>query len=159
MKRVDPLHFHNDAKVKRSTVLQALARMVGETIEIASGLDEHMEADLVLQAGPASRIVRQVLGEIPWWVGFDGITCIGPREPREISEPHELLSFDPREKAAVLAADDGATLVPATQGGSARRRQVDQSEAAVEVPRPSAAASSLSRLAQPVSASRSTRIV
>lgn len=110
MKRVDPMHFHNDAKVKRSTVLQALARMVGETIEIAPGLDERMEADFVLQAGPASRIVRQVLGEIPWWVGFDGITRIGPREPREISEPYELLSFDPREKTAVLAADDPAAI-------------------------------------------------
>ncbi|AKT38250.1 hypothetical protein [Chondromyces crocatus] len=110
MKHVGPLHFHNDAKVKRSTVLLAVARAAGETIDIRTDLEDRMVADFVLQTGPASRILRQLLGTTPWWVRFDGVTQVGPREPREVTEPYDLLNFDPRGKIATLAADDPSAI-------------------------------------------------
>jgi len=110
-RRVDPAHFHNDANVKRSTVLLAIARAVGEQVETLADVDARMAPDFVLRAGPASRIVRQVLGSIPWWVGYDGITRVGPRQEREVTAPYDLLDYDSREKIATIGVEDPGAIV------------------------------------------------
>lgn len=110
-KRLTPRHYHNDARVKVSTVVRDAAREVGEKIELVGGFDGRLEVDFVRQAAPASRVLEQVLGAAAWWVGYDGITRAGPREQVEVSGSYELLDFDPRAKVATLAVDDPSAIV------------------------------------------------
>lgn len=105
-KRLAPRHYHNDAKLKVSTIARDAAREVKEQLELVAGFDRRLGADFVRQAAPASRVLAQVLGGAPWWVAFDGITWAGPREQVEIQKPYELLDFDPRAKLATLATEE-----------------------------------------------------
>jgi hypothetical protein len=104
------------------SVLNATAADVGESFDTA-GLDGRLAVDFVREAAPASRVLGQLLGSTPWWVGYDGTTRAGQRSQVEVSDrAYELLSFDPRTKMAELAVDD-----PGAVGiGSVLRARLDR---------------------------------
>lgn len=105
-KRLTPRHYHNDAGVKRSTVLLDAAREVGEELVLLEGVEARIGPDFVRQAAPASRILEQVLPQIPWWVDYGGVTRVGARKASEVTAAYDLLAFDPRSKVATLALED-----------------------------------------------------
>jgi len=107
-KSVGPKHYHNDAGVKAATVLTDAAREVGEAFTPTTA--DRLGVDFVRQAGPASRVMYQVLGSTPWWVNYDGATQMGTRPHVEVTGGYELLSYDPRAKLATIALDDPATI-------------------------------------------------
>ncbi|WP_437671534.1 hypothetical protein [Sorangium sp. So ce131] len=120
-RRCKARHFHNDAGVTLRSVLTATAADVGETFDLA-GIDGRLAVDFVREAGPASRVLRHLLGATPWWVGYDGTTRAGLRPQVEASgKDYELLNFDPRAKVAELAVDDPA----AVEIGSVLRARLD----------------------------------
>jgi hypothetical protein len=103
---VTPKHYHNDAGVKLSTVALDAAREVGESLQLLPDVERRVGIDFVRAAAPASRILGQLLGAVPWWVGFDGATFAGTRPTTEAGKGVELLAFEPRQKIASLAVDD-----------------------------------------------------
>ncbi|WP_437285663.1 hypothetical protein [Sorangium sp. So ce406] len=121
-RRCKARHFHNDAGVTLRSVLTATAADVGENFDVA-GIDGRLAVDFVREAAPASRVLRQLLGTTPWWVGYDGTTQAGQRAQVETSDKaYELLSFDPRAKVAELAVDDPG----AVEVGSVLRARLDR---------------------------------
>ncbi|WP_437982922.1 hypothetical protein [Sorangium sp. So ce117] len=121
-RRCKARHFHNDAGVTLRSVLTATAADVGESFDTA-GVESRLAVDFVRQIAPASRVLRQLLGATPWWVGYDGTTRAGQRAQVEVSDKaYELLSIDPRAKVAELAVDDPG----AVEIGSVLRARLDR---------------------------------
>ncbi len=98
-------HFHNDAGVKASTVLQDAARLAGETLDLPAALDSRVGVDFVRPRGPASTSIERLFGR-RWYVGFDGVTRVGARADLEVTSAYDLLDYDPRQKIVTLAIDD-----------------------------------------------------
>jgi hypothetical protein len=98
-------HYHNDAGVKSSTILTDAAREVGESLD-ASKITDRIGVDYVRKAGPASRVLEQILGVTPWWVDYDGITRCGARPEVEIVGTYDLLIFNQKDQLATIATDD-----------------------------------------------------
>ncbi len=99
--------YHNDAGIRARTVADDAAREAGETIGTFEPGAERIGVDYVRQAGPASRVLEDVISGAPWWVAFDGVTHVGARAtstPRDGS--YEVLEHDPRSRLVVLAVDD-----------------------------------------------------
>lgn len=116
---VAPKGYHNDAGVRRSLVARDAGRAVGETVDVAASVDGVMGADFQRGAGPASRVLRQALPGVPWWVDFDGVTHVGPRAETELDVEHTIIDADPRHGTAVLATERPDRVIPGvvlTQG-------------------------------------------
>src|SRR5262249_23293339 len=95
-----------DAGVKRSTVALDVARLVGEGLVVLPNVDGPLGVDFPRQSAPASRILAQLFPSTPWWVGYDGVTTIGPHPSAEVTTSYDLLDFDPRHQIATVACDD-----------------------------------------------------
>lgn len=103
--------YHNDALVKARNVADDAARAVGETLGTFVPAAERVGADYVRQLGPASRTLEDVVGGVPWWVDYAGVTHVGPR-PAVQADPstYEVLAYDPRTRLATLAVDDPSAI-------------------------------------------------
>lgn len=115
-KTVPPHPHHNDIGVRRRDVVELLATVVGETVEIdAAAGDEVIGVDFTREAGQASRILEQAFPTSLWWVEPGGTTRIGARTTQDVTGKVEVLDVDPRGRHAMLAFDDPTLLLP---GGS-----------------------------------------
>lgn len=115
---VDARHYHNDAGVKASTVLEGTASDVGETV--ADAPTTRLGVDWVRQAGRASRVLERLAPG--WWVDYAGVTQVGARTVADVAGEVDLLDFDERHKVAVLAVDDLRIL----RVGSVLRSRLDR---------------------------------
>lgn len=111
------LHYHNDSGVRSLSIAQDAARLAGEEIGTFNPAATQVGIDYVRQAGLASRVLEDVIGGVPWHVGFDGKTNVGARSSSTPDvESYEVLENDPRVNLATLGVDDlsaiqiGATL-------------------------------------------------
>lgn len=116
-------HFHNDAGVKLSTVLETTAAEVGE--RIGSGPSTALGADYVRISGYAAR----VLDGIAWHTDFERGTVVGERPALTLPEGVDVLSWDPEMQRLELAAD--ALILPGMvvfddRFGSVTIRDVEQ---------------------------------
>lgn len=123
--------YHNDSGVLARTVAEDAAREAGE--ELGSTFDpeaSRLGRDYVRQAGPAARALEEAIGGASWWVDYDGTTHVGTRSTTEADrEAYEVLEYDPRERVAVIAADDlGAVVV-----GSILTERLDESQTVREL--------------------------
>lgn len=105
---IPPKNYHSDAGVKTSTILTDVARIVGETLGTITPSRERVGADYVRSAGPASRVLDQLVSN-QWWVDFQGATHVGKRQTSPASG-YELLEFDARSKVATLSVDDASVI-------------------------------------------------
>ena len=104
---VTPQHYHNDAGVRALAVAQDAARLAGETLGDFAPAADTIGNDYVRRAGPASRVLEDVIGSVPWWVDYDGDTIVGARATEEAApDDYQVLDFDPRENLVTLAIDD-----------------------------------------------------
>lgn len=103
--------YHDDGLgIKARTVIEDLAREVGETAgTIAPGKDR-LGADFVRRASPASEVLALACGGAPWWVDYDGVTQVGPRTAVEVSGAYEILDVDPRFKTVEIACEDPSAI-------------------------------------------------
>lgn len=99
--------YHNDAGVKARTVADDLARELGETLGRFVPARERLGRDYARPAGPASTVLEDIVNGAPWWVGYDGLTNVGPR-PASTAAPgsYEVTAYDARSKIATIALDD-----------------------------------------------------
>lgn len=104
--------YHNDAQIRALTVAQDAAREAGEELAIGfSPAAERIGVDYVRQAGPASRVLEDVIGGAAWWVTYDGVTYVGERSSSEPSpDDYEVLEHEPAEHVITLAVDDLTTI-------------------------------------------------
>jgi hypothetical protein len=103
-------HYHDDNGVRAALVVRDAAREAGETLGTATYAAETLGPDFVRRRGPAARVLEQVLGSAPWWVGSDGKTNVGPRSTSNLTAQYDLLTYDPRTHVATLAVDDPAVI-------------------------------------------------
>lgn len=104
---VSAKQYHNDAGVKASIVADDAARAVGEQIGSLVPAAERIGRDYVREVGPASRALEDVLGGVPWWVDYAGVTHAGTRPPVALEpKAYTVLAYDPRDRIATLAMDD-----------------------------------------------------
>lgn len=102
-----PKAYHNDAGVRARTVAQDAAREAGEELADDPLLEERVGVDYVRQAGPASRVLEDVLRGAGWWVDYDGVTRVGTRTATTVAaNTYEVLEYVPDERVVVLAVDD-----------------------------------------------------
>lgn len=100
--------YHNDAKLKARLIADDVAREVGETIGSFVPGSERVGVDYVRSAGVASRVLEHVIGETPWWIGYDGRTNVGPRPevPLPLDAQCDVLGYDPRNRVLTFAVVD-----------------------------------------------------
>lgn len=126
--------YHDDGLgVRARTVIEDLAREVGEQLGAVTPALERLGADWIRRQGDASAALALAAGPVPWWVDYDGVTRVGPRPAVEVSGQYEILDVDPRYKMVEIATDD-----PTTIGiGSILRQRLDKPlrvrELAIEV--------------------------
>lgn len=104
--------YHNDAQIRALTVAQDAAREAGETLSASfAPAYERVGIDYVRQAGPASRVLEDVIGGAAWWVDYDGTTQVGERPTSDASpDDYEVLEHEPAEHVVTLAVDDLRTV-------------------------------------------------
>jgi hypothetical protein len=127
--------YHNDAGVRAATVCEDAAREAGEAIgEPFAPPLAALGVDYVRRTGPAAHVLADVLGAVPWWVGYDGKTRAGSR-PEVTPEKGalELLYFDPATKLAVISADDPAAIGIGTVLTDAERLPVPETVRELEL--------------------------
>lgn len=109
-KPVKARHFHNDAGVKASTVLQATAAEVGETwIGPPATV---LGVDYVRTAGAAARTAYDLAPD-GWRVDLDGITRTGLRPANTPpADAYDLHDYDPRGKIATVTIEDLTKILP-----------------------------------------------
>lgn len=108
--------YHNDAGVKARLVVEDVARDIGERLGTFIPARERIGSDYARQAGPASRALVDAIGGASWWVDYDGVTQVGPRQlTTPDAATYVVLSYDPKERAATLTADDPATIAIGAQ--------------------------------------------
>jgi hypothetical protein len=106
--------YHNDAGVKADLVAQDVAREVGETLGTFAPEVLRIGIDYARNAGiqSASRVLEDVIGNVLWWVDFEGVTHVGmrPTAPALLEADYRVLSYDPRERLAMLSVSDPSKL-------------------------------------------------
>ena len=97
--------YHSDAGIKTLTVVQDAAREAGEKLGTVIPVKEAVGADFVRQVGPASRVLERILGVVPWWVDYQGLTQSSLRKSVEVQGDYEVLEYDARHKVATVSCD------------------------------------------------------
>jgi hypothetical protein len=102
-----PKGYHNDAQVRALNVAQDAAREAGETLGSFAPERERVGIAYVREAGPASRVLEDVIGSASWWVDFAGVTHVGARPSSTPPESaYEVVDYDPREQVVQLRVLD-----------------------------------------------------
>jgi hypothetical protein len=107
-----PKAYHNDAGIKAQLVAADAARDAGETLGSFVPVAERIGVDYVRGHNQlAASVLEQVSGRTAWWVGYDGVTNVGPRPATPLADSaYEVLAFDPRSRIATLATDDPGSI-------------------------------------------------
>lgn len=122
--------YHADNGIKALLVAQDAAREAGETLGSFAPSSPTVGIDYVRQVGPASRTLEDVIGDVVWWVDYDGVTHVGEREASTPTEgSYQVLDYDPRQRLATLAVDD----IAAVGIGSVLSEGLDESQTVREL--------------------------
>ncbi len=104
---VEETHYHSDSGVSARTVAEDAARLAGETLGGFNPAAVTVGIDYARQTGPASRVLEDVIGSVPWYVDYDGQTQVGTRSSSEVNpDLYEVLDVDPQEGLVTLGVDD-----------------------------------------------------
>ena len=95
--------------VPLSLVLRDAARACGETVKLAT--DRHLGEFYVPERGPASRILRQLGGEL-WWMDAAGVTQVGPRSATKIKSAATVEDYAAGKGWLTIATEDLAAWAP-----------------------------------------------
>jgi hypothetical protein len=99
--------YHADNGVRAQVVAFDAARAAGETIGAFAPEAVAVGADYVRQAGPASRVLEDVIGSATWWVDYEGVTQVGTRSSANaLDSAYQVIDFDPRLRLCEFASDD-----------------------------------------------------
>ena len=97
---VKPRHFHNDAGVTRSSILQATAAEVGERVVDPELV--RLGVDFVRAAGLASH----VLARLAWYVDDAGVTHVGDRVEKAAPSGLAVQTWEPTTQCLQVSSDE-----------------------------------------------------
>ncbi len=105
--------YVNDQGVRSSLVAQDAARLAGETLGAFSPSAASLGSYYVRQAGPAARVLEDVIGSASWWVEYDGTTTVGTRATAAAADgTYQVLEYDAAARLVTLAVDDVSAIGP-----------------------------------------------
>jgi len=108
-KPIEPKPYHSDSGVSAASIVVDLANAAGETLGSVV-IGTALGVDYVRERTTAGRALQAVCSPTSWWVGFDGITRVGPRARSEVVGEYQVLEFDPRWKVAQVVASSPASI-------------------------------------------------
>jgi hypothetical protein len=106
---VPPRAYASPGGVPLSMVLGDVAVEVGERVVVAS--DGMVGAYYMREAGPASRVLRQLAG-MQWWVDMGGVTRVGPRTTSTIATRFDAEKYAAGVGLFSVATEDLASWQP-----------------------------------------------
>jgi hypothetical protein len=105
--------YVNDQGVRALLVAQDAARLSGETLGSFSPSAASLGSYYVRQAGPAARVLEDVIGSASWWVEYDGTTTVGTRPSTSArSGSYQVLEYDAAARLVTLGVDDVSAIGP-----------------------------------------------
>ena len=109
-KDVSSRQYQHDAGVMISLVLRETASEVGETVVI--GEDRSIGPGYTRTAGPAARVLRDLVGDNGWYLREDGVTVIGTRPGGAVPGAYTAIGYDGAAGVVTIGADDVSALMP-----------------------------------------------
>lgn len=105
---VQPQHYRSDTGVRARLVAEDAARAAGETLGIFEPADERVGPHYVCQGGLARRVLEDAIGDVLWWVDYDGVTHVAAERPEveTTTDTHRVLDYDPLERVITLEIQD-----------------------------------------------------
>lgn len=108
---LDARAYHNDSGVSARTVAADAATAAGETLGAFSPAFPIVGIDYVRTSGAAAVALEAAIGDVAWWVGYDGVTVVGARSTSTPTpESYQVIEFDPIHRVATLGVDDLASI-------------------------------------------------
>lgn len=109
-KSVAPQGYYAAEGVRLRAVLGDAAAAVGETVVVS---DRSVGGHFVRQAGPASRVLGQVLAPTEaWWIDDAGVTQVGARPAGLVASSYEVLDEDDAAGLVLVASETPLDLDP-----------------------------------------------
>lgn len=102
--------YQSPAGVPLSMILRDLALEVGEAVNVP--VDYPVGTAFVREAGPASRVLRQLVGAAGWWMDPAGVTQVGPRLPGLIASDFTVIHYSGGKGTFEIATETLADWVP-----------------------------------------------
>jgi hypothetical protein len=114
---VEPQHYRADTGVRAALVAEDAARTAGETLGTFEPASERLGSHYVRQGGLARRVLEDAIGEVLWWVDYDGVTHVAAERPEVEAEAddYRVLDYDPLERVATLEISDPRTVIVGSQ--------------------------------------------
>jgi hypothetical protein len=109
MKSLKSRGYQNSGGVPLSMVIGDAARVVGETVSVAT--DRSLGEAWTVEAKSAQFLLRQVAGTL-WWVDDAGVTHIGPRPSIAITSDFQVIGWSGKTGLFEIATEDYAAWVP-----------------------------------------------
>ena len=108
-KAVPARAYANPLGVPLSMILRDVAGEVGATVRLAK--DRSVGLFFVREAGPGSRVLRQLAGEL-WWPDAAGVTQIGARPSKAITSAATVALYDGGKGWLSVATEDLSSWLP-----------------------------------------------
>jgi hypothetical protein len=110
---VEPQHYRADTGVRALLVAQDAARVAGESLGTFEPASERLGPHYVRQGGLARRVLEDAIGNVLWWVGYDGVTHVAVERPEvePATDAYRVLDYDPLERVATLEVQDPRSVV------------------------------------------------
>ncbi len=112
-KLVSRRDYNSDAGVRASVVASEVASDCGETIGTFQPQRAKIGNHYARAAGPAGRVLEDVIGSVPWYVDRTGTTHVGARSASPVASGAVtgIQSYDARHKQLQLKVDDLALVL------------------------------------------------
>lgn len=108
-----PQHYRADTGVRARLVAEDAAREAGETLGTFEPAAERLGPHYVLQTGVARRVLEDVIGDVLWWVDYDGVTHVAAERPtvEAIDDNYRVIDHDPIERLVTIELEDPREIV------------------------------------------------
>jgi hypothetical protein len=110
---MQPLHYRSDTGVMADAVAEDAARGAGETLGTFEPASERLGPHYVRQGGFARRVLEDAIGDVIWWVDYEGVTHVAAERPEveALSEDYQVLDYDPLKRLVTLQIQDPSGVV------------------------------------------------
>lgn len=105
---VQPQHYRSDTGVRAVLVAMDAARAAGETLGTFEPANERLGPHYVRQGGLARRVLEDTIGDVLWWLDYEGVTRVAADRPEveATTDNYRVLDYDPLERIATLEIQD-----------------------------------------------------
>lgn len=114
---MSPQHYRGNidtsTDVRARLVADDAARAAGETLGTFEPASEYLGPHYVRQTGVARRVLEDVIGNVLWWVDYDGVTHVAAERPtvEAIEDNYRVIDHDPIERLITIELEDPREIV------------------------------------------------